>query len=110
MAILYDLRMRRKLASAVLVIGGTALLLTSVALLGRQWQLSRKAVLQEATNQGDLIEADCARALANNDVRAARQILSQLRSGREITLGEILTTNGQPFATYIRTNAYFVPL
>jgi PAS domain S-box-containing protein len=105
-----DLRMRRKLASAVLVIGGTALLLTSVALLGRQWALSRKAILQEATSQGDLIEAECARALAFNDVRAARQILAQLRSGREITLGEILTTNGLPFAAYVRTNAYFVPL
>src|SRR5258708_5562952 len=108
MAILSDLRIRRKLASAVLVIGGIVLLLTSVALLGRQWLLSRKAILQESSNQADLIEADCAHALAFNDFRAAHQVLSQLRNGRDITLGEILTTNGQPFATYIRTNAYIV--
>jgi PAS domain S-box-containing protein len=85
----------------MLVTGGLALLLVSLAILALEASRSRRASQARLASSAELLDERCARALATGDAAAARQLLAQLRTRPEIISGLVLAANDSIFAAYV---------
>ncbi len=105
-----NLPIQRKLTLVIVLTSTTALLLAATAAVGYEFAHFRRERILDLTAQADIIGANSAVALAHRDQSAARQILSALRTQREVVSGRIFDGAGRLFAEYLRPDAIALPI
>lgn len=106
---LRDLSVRRKLPLIVTVTSGVALLLASGAFLGYHRAVSRSAAVRSLEMLCEILSAQVAPAVAFDDPKAGREILSSLDEDPQILAAAIYRTDGSALATYRRDASLETP-
>jgi two-component system, sensor histidine kinase and response regulator len=79
-----------------------ALLLACAAFLAYDYAMFRDQEIKRLESLADMIGAASTAAISFNDQASARETLATLTGQTALTRSQILSTNGQTFATYIR--------
>src|SRR5450631_263248 len=99
------LSIRAKLTFIIVSASSLALLLASVAIISYDYYTYRLAKVQDVITLADVIGSNSTGALTYLDSNSAGEVLSALRSKRQISQACIYDRTGQVFVTYVRDNA-----
>jgi signal transduction histidine kinase len=91
-----------KLTTMTLLASGTALLTATAAFTWYDWTTFQDRLEETLTIQAQMVASNSASALTFDDATAAASTLGALRFAPNIVSAAILTTAGQPLATYYR--------
>jgi signal transduction histidine kinase len=91
-----------KLTNMTLLASGTALLTSTAAFTWYDWTTFQDRLEESLTIQAQMVASNSASALTFDDAAAASATLGALRFAPNIISAAILTTAGQPLATYYR--------
>src|ERR1700751_2118151 len=97
-----NLPVAQKVQLAGMVVGLTATLLGSAALLMDGQLQGRERMRRDVEVMADIFSANSTAALTFNDPYAAKELLATLNAKQHITAAFLYSANGKPFATYHR--------
>ncbi len=106
-----DLSIRHKLTAIIMVTSSVALLVACAAFAVYDWITFRRAIARDLSAVAEMVAANSSAAVAFHDPDSAKQILQALRAEKPVVAACIYTSEGRPFATYLRgqPNANFSP-
>ena len=112
MRVFKDFSIKSKLNLLVLIAGGTALLLASIALVVNDANLIRSSKVQQLSALANVLGANSTAALTFDDPAAARETLSSLNLQPTVRFACLYNAKGRVFATYRRAGgeAFAPPL
>jgi signal transduction histidine kinase/CheY-like chemotaxis protein/HPt (histidine-containing phosphotransfer) domain-containing protein len=96
--------LKSKLLAMSIVITGTALISTSVALLAYDYVAFRHRLIENAQTDAGIVAGNCTAALSFDDEKDATQTLASLRAERRIVGACVYGLDQRPMATYFRDN------
>ena len=97
-----NLPVAQKVQLAGMVVGLTATLLGSAALLIDGQLQGRERMRRDVEVMADIFSANSTAALTFNDPYAAKELLATLNAKQHFTAAFLYSANGKPFATYHR--------
>jgi len=97
-----DLSIRHKLTALFMAIGGLTALALSCPMIIYDVMTFRHAVSQNLGVLGDVLAGNSTAALTFRDAESARDVLRALRAEPNVTAACIYTSDGKPFAKYVR--------
>ena len=99
-----DLPIRRKLLLLTLASSATALALASGGFLAWDITQFRRDLMQDIDAQAAIVADNSAAPLAFRDVRAATETLAVMRLRPRVSAACLYDSQGQPFASYLRSS------
>src|SRR5438876_4306558 len=99
-----DLPIKAKLTVAGMLASGTALALAGTAFVTYDLMSLRQAMILRLSVQADIIGSNSVSAVLFSDPRSASETLAALRAEPHIMAAAVHTPEGQPFATYVRSD------
>src|SRR5712692_8456699 len=99
-----DLPIKAKLTVAGILASGTALALAGIAFVTYDLMSLRQAMVLRLSVQADIIGSNSVSAVLFSDPRSASETLGALRAEPHIMAAAVYTPEGQPFATYVRSD------
>jgi two-component system, sensor histidine kinase and response regulator len=97
-----DLSIRHKLTALFMAISGFTALAISCPMAIYDVVTFRRAVAQNLAVLGDVLAGNSTAALTFRDAESARDVLRALRAEPDVTAACIYTSDGKPFAKYLR--------
>jgi signal transduction histidine kinase/DNA-binding response OmpR family regulator len=97
-----NLPVAQKLQWASMIVGISAMLIASAALLMDQQIQGREGVRHDLGVLADIFSANSTAALTFSDEEAAAELLGSLRANQHITAAYLYSSDGKPFASYNR--------
>jgi len=86
----------------IMLTSSVALLLACAAVVGYDLIALRREMVYDLMTKAEIIGTNSTAALVFNDQKSATEILAALRMEPHIVSACIYTSDGQPFATYLR--------
>ena len=103
MPCLTNFSIRTKLAVMTMAASGLALVIACISVIAYDQYTFRRSKIQDLTTTAQIIGSNSTGALSFQDSRSANDVLSALRSKRQISEAFIYDRDGQVFASYRRS-------
>ncbi|MGB7848081.1 MAG: EAL domain-containing protein [Candidatus Acidiferrum sp.] len=106
-----DWSIHHKLTGLFLAMACIAALTLSIPMVTFDVLMLRQAISQDLSTLTEVLAQNSSAAIAFHDAKAARNVLNALRAEPGVAAACIYTTDGKPFATYVREgkSSGFVP-
>ena len=101
-AFIANLSVRTKLIAANLLTLAVVLLVTLLALVGKEWNDAHEELVQHLGAYAQMVADSSSAALVFGDKKAAQEILDTLRASDDIYYAAIVESNGARFAEFSR--------
>ncbi|MGD9722870.1 MAG: ATP-binding protein [Pirellulales bacterium] len=97
-----DLAINSKLTLLVLLAGGVALLMSSIAFVVNDVRMIRSSMVKQMSTLTEVLGSNSTAALNFDDPKAAADVLMSLKQQPAVELASIYDTSGKVFAAYYR--------
>jgi signal transduction histidine kinase len=97
---LLDTPIRRKIITIVMIICSTVMLIAYCIIAYSQWQSRHQLLRNSVSTLTRVIGINCGASLAFHDAETGEEILSALKSEKQVVSAELFTPDGKKFASY----------